>query len=132
MQWTPDLTVDSGRIDSQHKELFRRIGALVDSVKAHECKYTIGGTIKFLEEYVHTHFSDEEKMMLESSYPGYDAHKAQHSIFIKNFDEFKESVKDEPSSYTRSVYVNQIVVDWIREHILTVDKAFGAYLRLRA
>lgn len=129
MEWTPDLAVGVEKIDEQHKELFRRIGGLVDAVKSHTCKYVIGDVIGFLHDYVIEHFSDEEKIMRKYRYPEFEQHRAQHDKFIKEFDTLEDDLRNEPSSYTRSVYTNQIVVDWITEHISKIDKKLGAYIK---
>lgn len=128
MQWTEDLTVGVEKIDEQHKELFRRIEALVKSVKAKECKYQIGPTFKFLDDYIVTHFGDEEKIMQDSAYPKFEAHKALHEKFVRDFRALRAELEDEPSSYNRSVMTNQIVVDWIVDHIKQRDIEFGRFI----
>jgi hemerythrin len=129
MNWTPDLAVDDGRIDEQHRELFDRIGKLVEAIKSKTCKYEIGPTTKFLEEYILKHFGDEETMMQEAGFPDFESHKAIHDNFISNFMDLKKELESETSNYSKSVYTNQIVVDWILDHINEMDKSFGRYLK---
>ena len=62
MEWTTDLTVDDGKIDEQHRELFARITKLVEAIKSKTCKYEIGPTTKFLEEYIIEHFRDNTNL----------------------------------------------------------------------
>lgn len=131
MEWTPDLSVGIDRIDEQHRELFRRINGLVEAVKKSECKYIIGGVMQFLHEYVLEHFGDEEGIMVEQQYPQYKEHHAQHAKFIEDLARMEEELRNEESSYTRSVFVNQMVVDWIITHISRVDKKLGEYLKPR-
>lgn len=133
MQWTEDLSVGVQTIDEQHKELFSRINSLVDAIKSHTCKYKIGDVIKFLEDYIVEHFSIEERIMLESGYPNYGPHRFQHEKFMQNFAELRVELEKleggvRPGSYDLSVATNQIVVDWILEHIAMVDKQLGAFL----
>lgn len=129
MEWTTDLTVDEGKIDEQHRELFKRITKLVEAIKSKTCKHEIGPTTAFLEEYIIEHFHDEQEMMREAGYPKFEAHKAIHDKFISDFNELKKDLEGESSNYTKSVYTNQIVVDWIIEHINERDKEFGRYLK---
>ncbi|HEX8950119.1 MAG TPA: bacteriohemerythrin [Dissulfurispiraceae bacterium] len=136
MEWSEDLSVGVRKIDEQHKELFLRINGLVEAIKQHTCKYAIGDVVKFLEDYILFHFGEEEKYMQEHHYPGYTAHKAQHERFIRSFGELKEELPkleggSKPGSYDLSVQTNQVVVDWILEHISRVDKEFGKYLQDR-
>ncbi len=136
IKWTEDLSVGIDTIDNQHKELFNRINSLVDAVKQHICKYKIGDIIKFLEDYVHIHFNEEEKYMLKYQYPQYDYHKAQHEHFKKELLALKpELLKLEggakPGSYELSVTTNQLVVDWILAHVANVDKQLGKFLQTK-
>ncbi|MDA8387635.1 MAG: bacteriohemerythrin [Nitrospiraceae bacterium] len=134
MEWTEDLRVGNETIDEQHKELFRKINDLVLAINQSVCKYKISDVIKFLDDYIVFHFGEEEQMMLALSYPGYKAHKAQHEHFKRNFQGLKQDLSKldggkKPGSYDLSVRTNQIVVDWILEHIARVDKVLGGFLK---
>jgi hemerythrin len=134
MEWTEDLSVGVEEIDSQHKELFRRIHNLVEAIKKGECKFVIDGVIKFLEEYAAHHFSEEEGIMVRNGYPEYLRHKTQHSLYLKSLADLKEQAaqpRAQGSSYELSVTTNQVVVDWIVAHIARVDKKLGEFLRER-
>ena len=134
MQWTKDLSVGVDEIDNQHKELFNRINDLVAAIKQHRCKDEIDGTLKFLEEYAATHFAYEEHAMKDFHYPEYPQHKAHHARYLKNLSELKNEAalpRVKGSSYDLSVTTNQVVVDWIIDHIMKVDRKFGKFLGAR-
>ncbi len=134
MEWTRDLSVGVNEIDEQHKELFRRIGSLVDAIRKASCKDTIDEVISFLEEYSVTHFAHEEGYMALYGYPGYAAHKQQHAIFLTSLADLKAlaaAPRVKGASYDLSVTTNQVVVDWIRSHIIVVDIKLGEFLRAR-
>jgi hemerythrin-like metal-binding protein len=136
MKWTEHLSVGIDIIDNQHKELFNRINSLVEAIKQHICKHKISGVIQFLEDYVHTHFDEEERYMLRYEYPGYQFHKAQHEHFKNELSALKlELIKIEggakPGSYDLSMTTNQVVVDWILDHIVKVDKQLGKFLQTK-
>ena len=133
MEWTPKLSIGVNNIDSQHKELFLKINELVAAIKDHTCKYKITDVIRFLEDYIVFHFAEEEEYMRRNDYPGYLRHKGQHDHFMENFMELKKELQKldggrRPGSYDLSVMTNQVVVDWILEHIAEVDKRFGRFL----
>jgi len=134
VKWTEDLSTGIEKIDEQHKELFEKINDLVAAVRQSVCKYKISDVIKFLEDYVVFHFGEEESYMRQFNYPGYTAHKAQHEKFIVNFNELKKELPKleggkKPGSYDLSVETNQVVVDWILDHIAKVDKRLGEFLK---
>lgn len=135
MEWTEDLSVGIAAIDSQHKELFKRINSLVTAIKQHRCKDEIDGTINFLEDYANFHFSEEEKRMQQSSYEGYEEHRMHHKRYLSALAELKQQAalpRVQGVSYELSVTANQVVVDWIIDHIMKIDKKFGAFLKTHA
>jgi hemerythrin len=134
MEWTEDLATGIQTVDEQHRELFRRINALVAAIKQARCKDEIDATIRFLEEYSRTHFADEERAMKESSYDGLAEHQKQHAVYLANIAELQQEAaapRVRGVSYDLSVTTNQIVVDWIVDHIMKVDRKFGAFLSHR-
>ncbi len=134
MEWTEDLSVGIRTIDEQHKELFLKINDLVAAIKQKTCKYKIGDVVKFLEDYIIFHFGEEEKYMQEHNYPGYLKHREQHRKFIENFNRLKQELPKleggkNPGSYDLSVETNQVVVDWILDHIVRIDRDLGKFLQ---
>jgi hemerythrin len=134
MEWSEKLAVGVAAIDSQHKELFTRINNLVLAIKEHRCKAEIDGTLKFLEDYARTHFAEEEKNMRESDYAGYEEHVEAHKKYLAALAELKAEAalpRVPGSSYDLSATTNQVIVDWIVDHIMKMDMRFGAYLKGR-
>ena len=131
MEWTDKLATGISTVDSQHRELFKRINNLVTAIKQHRCKEEIDGTIKFLEDYARVHFSEEEKHMRETNYPGLDEQREDQKKYLAALAELKEQAslpRVQGGSYDLSATTNQVVVDWIVDHIMTVDMKFGAFL----
>jgi len=129
--WTPDLATQVDEIDSQHRELFKRINDLLEACRQGRGKEEVQKVIRFLEEYVVTHFGEEEKYMENYHYPEYRDHKAQHKEFMKNFSELKQQFDAEGPGVHIVISTNQIVVDWLRTHIRRLDKALGAFLQAK-
>ncbi len=134
MQWTEDLAVGIASIDEQHRELFKRINNLLQAIKEHRCKSEIDGTIQFLDEYAVFHFGEEERRMEQARYDGLADHRKHHAAYLKNITELKEQAalpRVQGMSYELSVTANQIIVDWIVDHIMKIDKKFGEYVKAK-
>ncbi len=134
MEWSDKLAIGINTIDSQHKELFKRINNLVNAIKQHRCKDEIDGTIKFLEDYARVHFAEEEKHMKETGYAGYEEQRKEHRKYLAALAELKAQASQpriQGASYDLSATTNQVVVDWIVDHILKTDMKFGEHLRKR-
>ncbi len=134
MEWTNKLATGIRTIDSQHQELFKRINNLVLAIKQQRCRSEIDGTIKFLDDYARIHFSEEEKHMRETNYPGIEEQQEDHRKYLSALAELKDQAAQpriQGSSYDLSAATNQIVVDWIVAHIMRLDMKFGEYLKKR-
>ncbi len=132
MEWTADLSTGSAAIDEQHKELFNRINALLEACRQGKGKAEVRKVIEFLDEYVVTHFSAEEEFMDTHKYPDISKHKALHREFMENFADIKRELEDEGPGVHIVVRTNQLVVQWLMDHIRKVDKALGAFLKTKA
>lgn len=129
IQWTDDLATGVAEIDNQHKELFKRIDQLFRARNQAKGRLEIGKTIVFLEKYVDTHFAAEEKNMVKRHYPDYAAHKAQHAYFRNNLLNIKRQIDEEGPGVHIIILTNRMVIDWLRDHIRKLDRAFGGYLQ---
>jgi hemerythrin len=132
MEWTEKLATGIRTIDSQHKELFKRINNLVTAIKEKRCKSEIDDMIKFLDDYARVHFSEEERHMRDTNYPGLDRQHEDHRQYLAALAELKHQAslpRVRGSSYDLSATTNQVVVDWIVGHIMNLDMKFGAFLK---
>ncbi len=89
IKWTDDLNIGIVWIDNQHKNLVDRLDKLLISLKENHNLTSISSTLKFFEDYTKTHFSTEEKSMIESGYPRYMAHKKKHQEFEKTINKIR-------------------------------------------
>jgi hemerythrin len=131
IKWTEDLATGVSQIDDQHKEIFRRIDGFLDACNQGKGKNEVDRVIKFLDDYVVTHFGTEEKYMIGNSFPDYSAHKEQHSQFIKSFSDLKRQLKDDGPGVHIVVMTNLMVVNWFVTHIRKIDTKLGAFLKTR-
>jgi hemerythrin len=132
MEWTDKLATGIKTIDSQHKELFRRINDLVLAIKQQRCRSEIDNTLKFLDDYARVHFAEEEKHMRETGYAGLAEQQEDHKKYLAALAELKEEAsrpRIKGSSYDLSATTNQVVVDWIVDHIMKIDTKFALYLK---
>ncbi|MBE3575472.1 MAG: hemerythrin family protein [Firmicutes bacterium] len=131
MEWTRDLATGVELIDSQHKELIDRINRLFAACSAGRGKEEVGKTLSFLGDYVVFHFRAEEREMAASQYPELPSHKARHDRFVQDFLALKGRFEAEGPTPELVVRANQLLVNWLIQHIRNVDKRMAAYLQRR-
>lgn len=132
LQWTDALLTGVDQIDNQHKELFKRINSLFDACQQGKGKDEVMNVLKFLEDYIITHFSAEEKMQQEHSYPDYPSHKALHEQFKNEFYKFKKGLEQEGVTLSAVILTNRLLSSWWTEHIGKIDKTLGVFLKGKA
>ena len=132
IEWDPTLEVGVEAIDEQHKELFRRLDRLLQAMQTHQGTVEVGRLIDYLGEYVVTHFGQEESVMRDRAYPGYAAHKAEHEVFLKDFQMLRAEYLSSGPNAVITIRVTSRVTAWLREHIYRIDRALGQYLQRRA
>ncbi|MGC8971155.1 MAG: bacteriohemerythrin [bacterium] len=125
--WNDSLLTGVVIIDSQHKELFRRINELLES--AGRSKERIQEITDFLQNYVRNHFLTEETLMQRANYPEYQLHKRAHDKYSQDFKELKDTIDKEGINLNLTVKMNQLMIDWWINHINSVDKKMAQFLR---
>lgn len=127
--FTDDLKTNVLKIDMQHQELFKITNQLLDACKEGKGTEVVANVINFLENYVKTHFATEERFMLEFNYPEYNFHKIQHEHFIKKTQDLKSAFEKDGPSLSFTINVSSTVVNWLVNHIRTVDRELANFLR---
>ncbi|MCI5700006.1 MAG: hemerythrin family protein [Lachnospiraceae bacterium] len=125
------LVTGNDMIDEQHKELIAKINKLIDCCEQSSGKLEAIKMLDYLSEYTDFHFSAEEKLQEEVSYPGIEEHKKKHDEFKKSVEELHEMLIEEEGPTESFVNaVNKNVIDWLYDHIKGFDCSVASYINL--
>lgn len=127
--WTPDLAVGIELIDAQHKELVQHLRNLDDALKSGVGPTKVASTLNFMIDYTNFHFSAEEKHMEESDYPETETHKKKHAEFKKTLADLEDELEEDGATKMLADSIDTLLVNWLFEHIQTLDVAFGKFLK---
>jgi len=127
----PVLLTGVDSIDQQHRELFARIGSLLEASRNRRGREEVLGLLEFLGTYVVEHFAAEEALMLESAYPKWEAHQLEHRRFVKELEILRRELQSEGPTNLFVIRVGNRVTEWLREHIYRTDRLLGAWIRER-
>ena len=130
--WTKDLSVGIVEIDDQHKELFDHVNRLLKAINEENAAEETGRIFAFLDSYILTHFSNEQRYMDEYSMHGYEdesRHKSEHASFIISLREFRADLEAGSPSQQFVAEFAKWITNWWLTHIQHIDKGFGAFLR---
>lgn len=129
MKWTADLSVGNEEIDEDHRKLFDLIEELRVDMQQGRANKSSREIVDALTEYSEKHFSREEAFMLKIGYPQYAAHKADHDRFVSELYSLQSRL--DRGALTLTQFVDQLLNDWLRRHVLVMDKALAAYLHAK-
>ncbi|GFE60084.1 bacteriohemerythrin [Geobacter sp. AOG2] len=132
IEWRESLAIGVPEIDRQHKELLSRFDSLLKACEAGKGMGELQRLLGFLDEYVVSHFSEEEGIQRNHRYPGYAAHKKEHDGFVTRLKAVKDEIKSEGVAVHHVTETNNMLLKWLINHISRVDAELGKYLRANA
>ena len=129
-EWNEEFATGIAEIDNQHKEIFEQLNVLLDAMDKGKGREEIAQVLVFLENYIATHFLDEERFMSEHSYGGLPLQRIEHSQFIKDFYQLKKELSQCGNTLNVVVKVEQTLGNWLINHIKVADKEMAVALRM--
>lgn len=127
MYWDSSLECGISVIDQEHRELISRLQQLT-----HEPSPSVARSmLDFLSDYVVKHFAHEQVMHRQNEYPEADAHKEAHKDFVGRFLALEKKYDGEGGSPEMLREIVEFVGEWLRAHILGMDRDFSEYYRER-
>lgn len=128
--WRDELSVGVEQIDAQHKELLQQFDQLLSACRQGKGSEEVLHLLDFLDEYVVTHFHDEEQLQKQSGFPDFDQHHREHQAFVAKLEELKNRMHNDGSVLLDHVLdANKMLLDWLIRHISVRDRAVGKHLK---
>jgi hemerythrin len=127
--WRDDMATGNEAVDGQHRELLKKVDDLLQACREQRVREEIAQLLWFLKRYVRVHFRDEEKLQLESCFPGYPAHKAQHDAFYHEVLQLEARYAREGASPALIVESVHLMCEWLHLHFNDMDCVLVEFLR---
>lgn len=125
--WKPSYELGIPEIDHDHRQLVGIINELYEEMKQGHGHDILNQTIDRLLDYVNEHFENEESSMRVNRYPQFDEHVKEHQAFRERIVEMDQQRR--LGSKQSTIELMTFLCDWLRDHVTTVDKEFGSYLK---
>jgi hemerythrin len=130
LEWNANLAVGVEAIDEQHQELFRRAARLIRALRTGD-RAEVEPLVRYLSDYVVSHFECEERWMAEAEYPGLEAHRDIHRRFKDDLREMTREYQRKGPTPLVALTIHNWLSDWLRQHISAADVELGRWLRAR-
>jgi len=132
MIWKDEYKIGVELVDSQHEELFKRLGDFIVTVRSEQDKEEkrkeIEKTLDFMGEYVVTHFNAEEALQKKYNYPDYENHHKIHEDFKAEIAEFKEKYKENNYDEDFVLEFSGRLLTWLINHVASTDQDIGKHI----
>lgn len=127
LEWTTALAVGVAPIDEQHQELFRRAERLILALRAGD-RSEVEPLLRYLADYIVSHFECEERWMAQAEYPGLEPHRDAHRRFRDDFQEMTREYQRKGPTPLVALTVHNWLADWLVRHIGGADVELARWL----
>jgi hemerythrin len=124
--WTPALATGVNQVDTEHIEIFRQAALLRQAMTEGKGRDELKKIVDFVDDYIVTHFSHEEKVMDQYHCPVAEINKQAHTKFIAKFKALKAKFDASGTSTTLVLEIASTINDWLIQHIKQIDSQLAA------
>lgn len=125
--WNDSFVVGHEQVDSQHRELFLLLKDVHSAVYQQDGISIVSETLKKLIDYTQFHFRDEEQLMEELNFPGFEDHKKLHDALINKVEDLLEELQEGEVVLVEELLL--LLKDWLCEHIIKQDMQIGEFIK---
>lgn len=128
VKWSDDFKIGDVATDKEHRGLFALIHDLSDKLALGAGERSVKVTIEALVTYVDVHFENEERIMENSGYPGFKAHKQVHEKLSRQVNAFQHALERAPEDF-QYYELMEFLSNWLKQHIVNLDMEFASYYK---
>lgn len=122
LAWTNQMSIGNAAIDSDHRNLLNMVDNVVHAIRRRESS-ALSQAFKTLEEWLCTHFANEEKIARAIDLP-FDQHKRAQQYSLKELQNLRDELAAKEGSWSEiaSEHYANFLNNWIiDEHIAKLD-----------
>jgi hemerythrin len=127
--WNKDYIVNIEQIDNEHRSIIQKYERLYNLMKDGSGHEYYEELLHYLEEYVITHFINEQRLHHEADYDLTEEHQNIHDEFKNSLSRIINTEKMNPPSDVDLIKINLFIKNWWIHHILIEDKKFGDFIQ---
>ncbi len=131
LPWDKNLETGVVWIDEQHKQLLDQLVKMTSAIAQKKCEQNVRSTISFLNDYIRSHFNNEQSYMQRFNYPQTTAHLEEHRRFAEKFKENEKKYILQGASRQLAGEIARDMWDWYKNHICKFDKKLAVFLKVR-
>ena len=128
-QWDKQVETYIPALDAQHKSIFEAINVFCEKCAGDTSPEEVLDLVEFVDSYARKHFSYEESLQQYNQYPGLEAQKEQHKIFLDEIAELKATLELSGPTKELAIKMKGKLIRWFNQHIKHMDVHFAEFLK---
>ncbi|MCO5111636.1 MAG: bacteriohemerythrin [Burkholderiaceae bacterium] len=128
-EWGPDLEIDHGLIDADHRQLVELVNELHTATSQGQGQEVVASVMERLITYTRQHFAREEQGMEAAAFPGLAAHREKHRAITAQLQALAD--RQAAGSITVASQLSSLLRDWLSLHIRRSDRELVAFLKAK-
>lgn len=129
LKWQKNFIIHVDQIDQEHAAIIRKYEELQTHMEKGEGHSFYSELLDFLDNYVDTHFSNEEILHAQYNYPNRAEHHKFHEFFKDSIKELHQSYDPNNINDGHLIRISFFIKSWLIHHILVEDLKFGKYFK---
>jgi hemerythrin len=128
--WTDRMSVGVKLLDNDHKKLVLLVNNLHDGIVAGHARPKLESIFGKLVEFTRLHFSHEERLLAETGYQGWAAHRQEHEQLLDQLIELQVRFLSGAGGAQDQDVMNRLRV-WLFKHTQGADQDFVSHLKAK-
>jgi hemerythrin len=120
--WDDKYSVGISSIDEEHKKFIDIINKIINAKQRTDNLKEITEILNKMNNYVLTHFANEETYMIKCNYPEYEDHRKEHQDFSIKTMAFLDSVTK--GDFQLACEILEHLKNWLVNHIQGTDRKY--------
>ncbi len=125
IQWDQKFSIGHERIDNEHRVFLDLIRNASLAAEENASEERVQRLLTEVRKYAEFHFCSEENLMLDTAYPGYEEHKAQHERLLLQLEDCLHDYRNEKLNLNEIV---DFMFNWFALHTTGSDKKLVSHI----
>jgi len=121
-EWSPEFSVGHRTLDAQHARIMGLIDKLARAGGGPSEAEIVSDTLDEMMKYSRSHFTAEERILLEVGFPDYERHVELHRAYVKKVVAFCQATTMGVDSVPAKLL--EYLKVWFTHHILQEDMKY--------
>ena len=119
LEWKKEFSVGIQSMDEEHQHMIELINGVYTELREHRDADSIERFLGDVHSAIAGHFALEERLMRESGYVEYEAHKEDHEDLLDQIRDMMDALNDDADAGFRQL--EQCLSGWFGRHFSSFD-----------